>query len=141
MSSINLETSRFKTYIKLDGEGNSPSQYSDQSKIAIIQQYQYLLSLGYNKTESSIALGKLHYLHPSTIRKWNSMSKYCLNHTVDFKTSKYPLVKECIYSSNIVQPAHVKVVKQPEHISTLDKIVNSLLKIKSISLTLKFNKD
>lgn len=138
MSNIEIVLKRLKVFNKLTVENsNKLPEY-----IAIVGQYNYLVKdIGISKTQASKALGKLHSIHHSTIRKWSKNPKYNKGLIEFLKASDY-LVSEDINHLSVtkVEPAYASVPKAVETTTAMDKLVDALLKIKSITLTLKFNK-
>ena len=143
MSNIGIVLKRLKVFNKVSDEySNKLPEYTANSKDAIVSQYNYLVKdIGMTKTQASKALGKLHSIHPSTIRKWNKNPKYNRGLIYYLKASDY-LVSEDINHLSVtkVEPAYASVPKSVETSTAMDKLVDALLKIKSITLTLKFNK-
>lgn len=143
MSNLDIVLKRLKVFNKLTVEtSNKLPEYTANSKDAIVGQYNYLVNdIGITKTQASKALGKLHSIHHSTIRKWSKNPKYNKGLIEFLKASDY-LVSEDINHLSVtkVEPAYASVPKAVETTTAMDKLVDALLKIKSITLTLKFNK-
>lgn len=143
MSNIEIVLKRLKIFNKLTDEySNKLPEYTANSKDAIVSQYNYLVKdIGMTKTQASKALGKLHSIHHSTIRKWNKNPKYNQG-LIDYLKAPDYLVSEDINYASVpkTEPAYASIPKSVETSTAMDKLVNALLKIKSITLTLKFNK-
>lgn len=136
MSQLLLDTQQCKTYTKL----SSTQTYDTKAKQNIVSQYLYLVSLGHSKTSASKALASLHGVHHSTIRKWSSNPKYISNDNVFLKDTYSLLESSVPLTFKDVSPAYAQVPVTVEKRSNTDKLIDALLKIKSITLTLKFNK-
>lgn len=142
MSNIGIVLKRLKVFNKLSYENsNRLPEYTANSKDAIVSQYNYLVKdIGMTKTQASKALGKLHSIHHSTIRKWNKNPKYNRGLIEYLKAPGYLVSEDINYPSVTKEPAYASVPKAVETTTAMDKLVDALLKIKSITLTLKFNK-
>lgn len=142
MSNIGIVLKRLKVFNKLSHENsNRLPEYTANSKDAIVSQYNYLVKdIGMTKTQASKALGKLHSIHHSTIRKWNKNSKYNRGLIEYLKAPGYLVSEDINYPSVTKEPVYASIPKAVETSTAMDKLVDALLKIKSITLTLKFNK-
>ena len=135
MYQLLLDTQQCKTYTKL----SSTQTYDDKAKQNIVSQYLYLVGLGHSKTSASRALASLHGVHQSTIRKWSSNPKYISNDNVFLKDTYSLLESSVPLTFKDVSPAYAQVPVTVEKRSNTDKLVDAFIKLKSISLTLKFN--
>ena len=135
MSQLLLDTQQCKTYIKL----SSTQTYDTKAKQNIVSQYLYLVNLGHSKTSASKALASLHGVHQSTIRKWSRYPKYISNDNVFLKDTYSLLESSVPLTFKDVSPAYAQVPVTVEKRGNMDKLVDALIKLKSISLTLKFN--
>lgn len=135
MYQLLLDTQQCKTYTKL----SSTQTYDDKAKQNIVSQYLYLVGLGHSKTSASRALASLHGVHQSTIRKWSSNLKYISNDNVFLKDTYSLLESSVPLTFKDVSPAYAQVPVTVDKRSNTDKVIDALIKLKSISLTLKFN--
>lgn len=135
MYQLLLDTQQCKTYTKL----SSTQTYDDKAKQNIVSQYLYLVGLGHSKTSASKALASLHGVHQSTIRKWSRNLKYISNDNVFLKDTYSLLESSVPLTFKDVSPAYAQVPVTVDKRSNTDKVIDALIKLKSISLTLKFN--
>lgn len=135
MYQLLLDTQQCKTYTKL----SSTQSYDTKAKQNIVSQYLYLVSLGHSKTSASKALASLHGVHQSTVRKWSRNLKYISNDNVFLKDTYSLLESSVPLTFKDVSPAYAQVPVTVEKRGNMDKLVDALIKLKSISLTLKFN--
>lgn len=135
MYQLLLDTQQCKTYTKL----SSTQTYDDKAKQNIVSQYLYLVGLGHSKTSASKALASLHGVHQSTIRKWSRNLKYISNDNVFLKDTYSLLESSVPLTFKDVSPAYAQVPVTVDKRSNTDKLVDAFIKLKSISLTLKFN--
>lgn len=143
MSNIGIVLKRLKVFNKVSDEySNKLPEYTANSKDAIVSQYNYLVKdIGMTKTQASKALGKLHSIHHSTIRKWNKNPKYNQGLIDYLKAPDYLVTEDMKFRDESKSvPAYASIPKSVETLTAMDKLVDALLKIKSITLTLKFNK-
>lgn len=135
MYQLLLDTQQCKTYTKL----SSTQTYDDKAKQNIVSQYLYLVGLGHSKTSASKALASLHGVHQATIRKWSRNLKYISNDNVFLKDTYSLLESSVPLTFKDVSPAYAQVPVTVDKRSNTDKVIDALIKLKSISLTLKFN--